>query len=60
MRAETRWRGTVKRLYVTAFVQPISGETAWYVSNGISKPFFAALLALVAREAGVLFTRTSI
>jgi len=37
---------------VTAFVQPTSGETFWYVSNGISKPFFAALLALFAREAG--------
>ena len=24
----------------------------WYVSNGISKPFFAGLLALFAREAG--------
>ena len=41
-----------KWLYVTAFVQPISGETFWYISNGISKPFFAALLALFAREAG--------
>jgi transposase len=41
-----------KWLYVTAFVQPISGEVFWYVSNGVSKPFFAALLALVAREAG--------
>ena len=41
-----------KWLYVTAFVQPISGETVWYVSNGISKPFFAGLLALFAREAG--------
>ena len=41
-----------KWLYVTAFVQPISGETFWYVSNGVSKPFFAALLALLAREAG--------
>jgi hypothetical protein len=39
-------------LYVTAFVQPTSGETFWYVSNGVSKPFFAALLALFAREAG--------
>jgi len=39
-------------LYVTAFVQPISGEVFWYISNGISKPFFAALLALFAREAG--------
>ena len=41
-----------KWLYVTAFVQPISGEVFWYVSNGVSKPFFAALLALFAREAG--------
>ena len=41
-----------KGLSVTAFVQPISGEVFWYVSNGISKPFFAALLALFAREAG--------
>src|SRR5205085_5483676 len=39
-------------LYVTAFVQPISGETFWSISNGVSKPFFAALLALFAREAG--------
>src|SRR5215217_1631187 len=41
-----------KWLSVTAFVQPISGETFWYVSNGVSKPFFAGLLALFAREAG--------
>jgi transposase len=41
-----------KWLYVTAFVQPTSGEVFWYLSNGISKPFFAALLALFAREAG--------
>jgi transposase len=41
-----------KWLYGTAFVQPISGATFWYVSNGVSKPFFAALLALFAREAG--------
>ena len=41
-----------KWLYVTAFVPPTSGETFWYISNGVSKPFFAALLALFAREAG--------
>src|SRR3954464_13469304 len=41
-----------KGLYVTAFVQPISGETFWSISNGVSKPFFAGLLALFAREAG--------
>src|SRR4051812_25112143 len=44
--------GPLPHLYVTAFVQPISGETFWYISNGVSKPFFAALLALFAREAG--------
>ena len=41
-----------KWLYVTAFVQPTAGEVFWYISNGVSKPFFAALLALFAREAG--------
>src|SRR3954469_2076206 len=44
--------GPLPHLYVTAFVQPASGEVFWYVSNGVSKPFFAALLALFAREAG--------
>src|SRR5215212_9778757 len=39
-------------LYVTAFVQPTSGEVFWYLANGVSKPFFAALLCLFAREAG--------
>src|SRR3954452_939624 len=38
-------------LCLTAFVQPISGEVFWYISNGVSKPLFAALLALFAREA---------
>jgi transposase len=41
-----------KWLDVTAFVLPATGETFWYVSNGVSKPFFEALLALFAREAG--------
>ena len=39
-------------LYVTAFVQPTSGETVWYLSNGISKPFFEQLLAAFARSVG--------
>ena len=39
-------------LYVTAFVSPESGETFWYLSNGVSKAFFEELLALFAREAG--------
>ncbi len=38
--------------YVTAFVQPTSGEVVWYLSNGVSKPVFEGLLALFAREAG--------
>src|SRR3954465_3407562 len=44
--------GPLPHLYVTAFVPPTTGETFWSVSNGVSKPFFAALLALFAREAG--------
>src|SRR5271166_5242814 len=39
-------------LYVTAFVSPAAGEVFWYVSNGVSKPFFEALLRLFAEEAG--------
>ena len=39
-------------LYVTAFVSPASGETFWYISDGVSKPFFEALLHAFAEEAG--------
>jgi hypothetical protein len=39
-------------LDVTAFVQPSSGEVFRYLANGVSKPFFAELLATFAREAG--------
>jgi hypothetical protein len=39
-------------LYVTAFVGPASGETVWYLSNGINKPFFEKLLAAFANETG--------
>jgi transposase len=39
-------------LYVTAFVPPTSGETVWYLSNGIDKPFFEQLLANFARTVG--------
>lgn len=45
-------------LYVTAFVQPTSGEVFWYLSNGVSKPLFEGLLALFAREAGAGRDRT--
>ena len=39
-------------LYVTAFVSPATGECFWYVSNGVSKPFFEELLRAFAEEAG--------
>jgi transposase len=39
-------------LHVIAFVQPTSGETVWYLSSGLSKPFFAELLAAFARQTG--------
>ncbi|WP_246721730.1 IS630 family transposase [Methylosinus sp. H3A] len=45
-------------LYVTAFVSPASGETFWYVHDGVSKPFFAALLETFAREAKAGVDRT--
>ena len=31
---------------------PARGETVWYLSNGINKPFFEKLLAAFARETG--------
>jgi hypothetical protein len=37
-------------LYVTAFVSPAIGECFWYLSNGVSKPFFEALLAQFAKK----------
>ena len=39
-------------LYITAFVSPATGETSWYVSNGVSKPMFQAVLDAFAHEAG--------
>jgi hypothetical protein len=39
-------------LYVTAFVSPATGESFWRLSNGVSKPFFEALLRLFAEQAG--------
>ncbi|WP_328516992.1 transposase [Methylocystis suflitae] len=45
-------------LYVAAFVSPATGETFWYVHDGVSKPFFEALLATFAREAGACHERT--
>ena len=33
-------------------MQPTSGEAVWYLCNGLSKPFFAELLATFARETG--------
>lgn len=39
-------------LHITAFVAPAQGETVWYLANGVSKPFFAELLAAFAAEIG--------
>ena len=39
-------------LHLAAFVQPTRGETLWCRCGGLSKPFFAELLALFARETG--------
>ncbi len=39
-------------LYVTAFVGPATGETVWYLCNGVSKPLFAGLLAAFAKAVG--------
>jgi DDE superfamily endonuclease len=47
-------------LYVTAFVSPATGDTFWYVHDGVSKPFFEALLKTFAREAGADLHRTII
>jgi transposase len=44
-------------LYVTAFASPATGETFWYLSNGVSKEFFEALLETFAREAEAGFGR---
>jgi transposase len=41
-------------------VQPTSGETVWYLSTGLSKPFFAALLAAFAQEIGAGHERSII
>ena len=39
-------------LYVTAFVGPATGETVWYLCNGVSKPLFAGLLAAFVKQVG--------
>ena len=39
-------------LYVIAFVAPESGETVWFLSNGIDKRLFEMMLAAFARETG--------
>ena len=39
-------------LHVAAFAQPTGGEAIWHLRGGLSRPFFAALLAAFARETG--------
>nr|WP_157235540.1 hypothetical protein [Methylosinus sp. LW4] len=43
---------------MTAFVSPASGETFWYMHDGVSKPFFTALLKTFAHEAAAGVNRT--
>lgn len=43
---------------MTAFVSPTTGETVWYVSNGVSKPLFQGLLDAFAKETGAGARRT--
>ena len=46
------WAPIGERPNVTAFVSPVTGEVFWYVHDGVSKPFFEAVLALFAKETG--------
>ena len=39
-------------LYVTAFVSPATGESHWYITDGIDKATFELTLAFFARDAG--------
>jgi transposase len=41
-----------QRLRVSGFVQPTSGEAAWFLSTGLGERLFAALLASLARQVG--------
>src|SRR5918997_439762 len=41
-----------RRLPLLPLLRPTSGEAAWYLATGPSKPFFAAPLAAFARQAG--------
>ena len=41
-----------KWLYVIAFVAPATGDTEWYLANGVSKPFFEKLLLAFANDVG--------
>ncbi len=50
-RAADRARPSSLRMALrTAFVSPATGESFWYVSNGVSKPFFEALLRCSPRK----------
>lgn len=39
-------------VYVTAFVQPHTGRVAWWITNSVDKPLFAAILEAFARLVG--------
>ena len=41
-----------RRLHVTAFVQPTTGEAVWFLPTGLSEPLSEALPASFARRTG--------
>ena len=45
------WPSPVRLALCHGILSPATGETFWYVSNGVSKEFFEALLETFAREA---------
>jgi transposase len=52
MRPIARCHHRFEWLYATTFVSPATGESFWYLSDGVSKALFEKTLALFAREAG--------
>jgi hypothetical protein len=40
-------------LYVTGFVEPVTGKTVWNISNNVSKEYFERVLADFAKSNGV-------
>ena len=50
--ADRAWPSPLRMALCDRLRLPATGECFWYVSNGVSKPFFEALLRAFAEEAG--------